>query len=94
MALASLTTIRYRRRHHCVFLLFLILFVPPCSLAAPSEAALKHQKAIQWARDGQNDAALPLLRELRADYPGRREYLHDYIAVLSWATLTRARVRS
>lgn len=85
MALASLTTIRYRRRHHCVFLLLLIFFVPPCSLAAPNEAALKHQKAIQLARDGQNDAALPLLRELRAAYPGRREYLHDYIAVLSWA---------
>ncbi|MEK7323559.1 MAG: tetratricopeptide repeat protein [Pseudomonadota bacterium] len=65
--------------------MFFILFTLPAADAATTGAALKHQQAIQLARDGQNDAALPLLHELSEVYPDRQEYLYDYIAVLSWA---------
>ncbi len=85
MTLASLKFSPDWRPCPRVLLLLLILFALPGAYATTTGAALKHQQAIQLARDGQNDAALPLLRELTQAYPGRQEYFYDYVAVLSWA---------
>lgn len=72
-------------RNHRWLLLLLAVFLLPCSYAAPASPEAKYHKAIQLARDGRHDQALILLRELTGDYPGKREYLYDYLTVLGWA---------
>lgn len=53
--------------------------------AAPSKADLKHQHAVQLARQGHNDQALRMLRELTEAFPAKADYRYDYITVLGWA---------
>ncbi len=71
----------YRRRR----LLIIAILLLPCALAAADNPEVKYHKAIQLAREGHHDQALPLLRELAAAYPDKRDYLYDYITVLGWA---------
>jgi poly-beta-1,6 N-acetyl-D-glucosamine export porin PgaA len=44
-----------------------------------------HDQAIESARAGRYDSALPVLERLVRENPRRTVYLHDLIAVLSWA---------
>jgi biofilm PGA synthesis protein PgaA len=46
---------------------------------------VRYEKALQLARSGRHDAALPILRELVEEFPKERFYLYDYMAVLGWA---------
>ncbi|MBN4054838.1 poly-beta-1,6 N-acetyl-D-glucosamine export porin PgaA, partial [Nitrospira defluvii] len=45
----------------------------------------RYEKALDLARDGQHEAALPMLKALTEQYPEEKTYLYDYIAVLGWA---------
>ncbi len=45
----------------------------------------KQDKAIQLAREGNYDKALPMLEALRKEYPYNRNILYDHAVVLSWA---------
>jgi len=56
-----------------------------CAYAAPTNPDVQYHRAIQLAREGRHDQALPMLRQLSKNYPARHDYLYDYITVLGWA---------
>jgi len=70
-------------------LLVLALLITAMWHAAPVAAADNPESlfdtAITAARAGDHASALPVLRQLVADYPDNRQYLYDYITVLCWA---------
>lgn len=65
--------------------LFLSLGLALVSVSAFSTPSVNYQQAIIDARAGRFEAALPTLERLVRAHPGRRAYLYDWIAVLSWA---------
>ncbi|MDO8449610.1 MAG: poly-beta-1,6 N-acetyl-D-glucosamine export porin PgaA [Rhodoferax sp.] len=65
--------------------LFLSLGLAVSSASAFSTPSVNYQQAIIDARAGRFEAALPTLERLVRAHPGRRAYLYDWIAVLSWA---------
>ncbi|NKE71133.1 poly-beta-1,6 N-acetyl-D-glucosamine export porin PgaA [Nitrospiraceae bacterium HYJII51-Mn-bac16s-1-B09] len=73
------------RRWNVAWMMLLCLF----GLIGPLEAAdspkVRYEKALQLARDGKHDAALPMLRQLAEEFPKEPFYLYDYMTVLSWA---------
>ncbi len=56
----------------------------PVTLQAEGQNTGKYEKALRLARDGQHEAALPMLRELTEQFPEESTYLYDYITVLGW----------
>ncbi|MDH5546960.1 MAG: poly-beta-1,6 N-acetyl-D-glucosamine export porin PgaA [Gammaproteobacteria bacterium] len=72
---------------------FFLLWVVLCFLFSVQNLALAeqnsrsiavYQNALQQARDGHLDQALPVLERLSLDYPEQAQYLYDYITVLGW----------
>lgn len=70
-----------------------ILLVTLLCLGAPTHAAddpaSRFDAAIAAARAGDQDRALPVLRELVSEYPDNSQFLNDYITVLCWANHRR-----
>lgn len=63
----------------------LVLLLRPASPEAAEPPKVRYEKALQLARSGSHDAALPILRELVEEFPKERFYLYDYMTVLGWA---------
>lgn len=67
-----------------ILLLFCFLSLP-LPLHAAEQDKTKYEEALQLARDGRHEAALPILKQLTEQFPETRHYLYDYITVLGWA---------
>jgi len=60
-----------------------------CLMPAPGDSAapvLTREEAVQKARAGDYDAALPVLRQFAQEQPGDLSIQADLIAVLKWAS--------
>lgn len=60
----------------------LLLSLTPIMLSAQM---LDYGYAIKWAREGQTDKSLKILKRLYDENPHNKNLLYDYIAVLGWA---------
>ena len=62
--------------------------VPAASNDAVSDAPAwkaEHDKAVRLARNGNNDAALPILTKLHRQHPDDVSLTRDYLVIMSWA---------
>lgn len=55
------------------------------STRATTAASSDHERAVQLARQGRYDEALPILQSLHNSQPGNVSVTRDYLAVLGWA---------
>jgi len=60
-----------------------LLTAPLAARAADDED--QYRRALEMARTGHHEEALPILRRLYEAHPEQRNYLHDYVVVLGWA---------
>lgn len=75
-----------RNRKVTLIFLALTLGIIPClSSAQETDAEQNYRAALETARAGRPQEALPTLRTLVEKYPGKENYLYDLITVLSWA---------
>ena len=69
-----------------LFVLFMAIFAPLRSaLAAPEEWKAAHTQALNWAREGKFEQALPALAGMQEKYPNAAPILFDRAVVLHWA---------
>lgn len=63
----------------------LSLLARPGWPASSDPPKVRYEKALQLAREGRAETAIPIFRELTEEFPEEPLYLYDYMTALGWA---------
>ena len=75
----------YYKKIPVIFLALALGAIPCPSSAQETDTEQNYRAALETARAGQPQEALPTLRALAEQHPDKINYLYDLITVLSWA---------